>query len=349
MVSHSERQDPSNSNQPSDETTKRKAAAEAWAWKGWNLITLGESEEAKKCYDKAAALDPTNVYAWGGKYWTSFLSGTIDQFAESIKKLSDENPSEITYLPATYFMALALFESGKLEESLDGIDRCIQLNPTSDQSYLLWLNKGYVYFLLEKYDDAMICTQTASQINPIPGYDQVLKGAIFDITGKHQEAIECYSKFIERKAASQWYDKLWVAYTWTLKGNAFSNMKRNDEAIDCYDKAFKIIPDYPAVILVCKSIALLNDEWSKRANSVPELDIEIVITILDKCLVNAPTNAYLWTLKGDILSNLGRYDEAIQCYDEALKIKPNYRIAEHARKIMVSINHEGDDKSSTMM
>jgi tetratricopeptide (TPR) repeat protein len=32
-------------------------------------------------------------------------------------------------------------------------------------------------------------------------------------------------------------------------------------------------------------------------------------------------------IKGNILANLGRYEEAIKCYDKAIELNPNYALA----------------------
>jgi tetratricopeptide (TPR) repeat protein len=40
-----------------------------------------------------------------------------------------------------------------------------------------------------------------------------------------------------------------------------------------------------------------------------------------------PKYAYAWSNKGLALQNLGKYEEAIRCYDEALEINPKYAYA----------------------
>jgi tetratricopeptide (TPR) repeat protein len=37
-----------------------------------------------------------------------------------------------------------------------------------------------------------------------------------------------------------------------------------------------------------------------------------------------PTSAYGWRNKGDVLNNIGKYDEAIKMYDEAIRLDPKY-------------------------
>ena len=39
-------------------------------------------------------------------------------------------------------------------------------------------------------------------------------------------------------------------------------------------------------------------------------------------------------LKGNILSNLGKYEDAIKCDDKSLEINPNYALAQTNKEIL---------------
>ncbi len=57
------------------------------------------------------------------------------------------------------------------------------------------------------------------------------------------------------------------------------------------------------------------------------------IRCYDTALEINPEYAYLWNGKGNALYDLGRYDEAIRCYDKALEINPEYKLAKKNREI----------------
>jgi tetratricopeptide (TPR) repeat protein len=52
----------------------------------------------------------------------------------------------------------------------------------------------------------------------------------------------------------------------------------------------------------------------------------------DKVIARNQSNFMAWYYKGTTLSKMGRYDEAIVCFDRALEIKSDYNAAEDARK-----------------
>ena len=46
------------------------------------------------------------------------------------------------------------------------------------------------------------------------------------------------------------------------------------------------------------------------------------LSFFDQALSQDPTNADLWNYKGIALRSLGRYAEALQCYNKSLEIEP---------------------------
>jgi len=46
------------------------------------------------------------------------------------------------------------------------------------------------------------------------------------------------------------------------------------------------------------------------------------LSFFDQALLQDPTNPDLWNYKGIALRSLGRYAEALQCYNKSLEIEP---------------------------
>jgi tetratricopeptide (TPR) repeat protein len=49
-----------------------------------------------------------------------------------------------------------------------------------------------------------------------------------------------------------------------------------------------------------------------------------------------PNYALAQTNRGNALSNLGKYEEAIKCYDKSLEINPNYALAQTNKEILIN-------------
>jgi len=109
--------------------------------------------------------------------------------------------------------------------------------------------------------------------------ENMVKGNSLYSGGKYEEAIECYSKLLEKDI----YNKT----AWNNKGLALGKLGRLFEAIGCYDKALEIAPNDHVVInnkasalfkkglvseaLECFKIALFRDPGNKTANRGIEL------------------------------------------------------------------------------
>jgi hypothetical protein len=63
----------------------------------------------------------------------------------------------------------------------------------------------------------------------------------------------------------------------------------------------------------------------------------------DDILARNQSNVKAWYLKGYTLSRLGRYDEALACYDRALEIDPGYYQAMYARSDMQRRRNESNE------
>ena len=171
----------------------------------------------------------------------------------------------------------------------------------------------------------MKCADKALEIDPTDKYALTLKGEILNSLAQYDDAIKCYDMTICKNGKDSWHN-----YVLTLKGNALSNLGKYDEAVLCYLKSLEH-NYYPAIVLINKTGTLLSknaaDAWSRKVNSLADLDGEVILASFDKLLENAPNYAYAWNCKGNVLSNLGRYEEGIKCYDKAIELDPNYALA----------------------
>ena len=69
----------------------------------------------------------------------------------------------------------------------------------------------------------------------------------------------------------------------------------------------------------------MNDIIDLTKSGKKLLDVENyndALSFFDQALSQDPTNPDLWNYKGIALRSLGRYAEALQCYNKSLEIEP---------------------------
>ena len=154
-------------------------------------------------------------------------------------------------------------------------------------------------------------------------YEEALDLATID----DEECVRCYDEIIGINSGE--------GMAWRGKGLALGRLERPQEAIDCFDKALEIDP-YDDIAQRSKDIELEeikaidamthSPDMSSLVTKGLELELdekyEEAIQCYDEALKINPNDESVWENKADALASLDKYEEALQCYDEALEINP---------------------------
>ena len=195
-----------------------------------------------------------------------------------------------------------------------------------------WINIGLQYNENEDYTNAIDSFNKVLEINPKNQRAYNYKGDAFFRMGRYDEAITCYDKALEINP--RYLDVL------KDKGLALERLGRNNEAMECYNEALRIRPDYHDAEYAKKMLLLKLSS----PNPDPPTPRDVILGSDPKNPYNDPTlphynpaldkeddssgypfshDADQWSNKGSSLADLGRYEEAIKCYDKAIELRPN--------------------------
>lgn len=170
--------------------------------------------------------------------------------------------------------------------------------------------------------------------------------------------VESIFGFVDNANILQFYDKKLefnphCADTWNRKGDMLSSLGEFEKAIACYDKAIEIEPEsvwgYHNKACALESLGQTDEsvrffasaslkylDLFKKTGKLPYAHIFLtsyahiliydkyyitVLQYLDKALEIEPKKAYIWNQKGECLSEMEKYEEAIQCFEKAYTYK----------------------------
>ena len=71
----------------------------------------------------------------------------------------------------------------------------------------------------------------------------------------------------------------------------------------------------------------INELITKGKLLLEEGNFEDALSNFEQALLQNPSDPDLWNLKGAALRSLGRYDEAIECFNKSLSIDPRDKSA----------------------
>ncbi len=115
---------------------------------------------------------------------------------------------------------------------------------------------------------------------------------------------------------------------WNNRGEKLFSLGRYDEALTSYNHALLISPEYSLVLANRCGVLSQLEKYSQALTSC-------------KFALNGDQRwgkigeALAWNNQGDVLFNLGRYQESLRSFDRALAIFPNNQSIRHNRELVI--------------
>jgi tetratricopeptide (TPR) repeat protein len=238
----------------------------------------------------------------------------------------------------------ALYGQYKLESAINAYNKAIEIQP---QNAKAWSNKGLALHEQGKYNEAFKAYDRAIENNPQYAEAWYNRGMAFQEQAKKDKAIKDFERAIEINPQ--------YAEAWRGKGLSLFLMSKYDEAIKACDMAIEINPQYAkawwdrgfllkilkrnteasAALAKAKELGFLgySDEgtdseayaWKRKGSTFwGEGRLDKAIEAFDKAIEINPQYAEAWKTKGHVLRHQGKQEEAIKAYERAIETKGQY-------------------------
>jgi len=176
------------------------------------------------------------------------------------------------------------------------------INPNYSEFY----QKGLQLSEIGKYQEAVIEFEKTISLKPDHASAWYSKGKAFCKLERYQNAIDCFDKAIgiDANFMRAWYEK----------GVAYDKLGQFDKALYSYDKTIWINRNVVSDLYRIVSGTQVFPFEVVKSGGVRRIGIQCV---------------FAWIDKGIIFYNQGKYQKAIECFDNAIMIRSEYLDSVH--------------------
>jgi TolB-like protein/tetratricopeptide (TPR) repeat protein len=280
----------------------------------FHRFTKEANAHAQQLFEKAVALDPQYAEAYarlGLAYWLEWnLRWSADPqtleralvLARQAVALDDSLPIAHTTLGQVYA------EQQQPDQAITEEERAIALDPNNDESYA---RQAIALEFVGRSEEALPAVAQAMRLNPhYPSWYAFALGQAYGLSGRYAEAIATYKEVISRSpnlppahtnlAASYWLQ--WLA--------------QQSPAPQTLE---------PAEAAIQRALAL-NDSWHWNHICLGYIYLyqqqyEQALAEMERGVTLGPTEALSYAALAEVLSDMGRTDDALEAATQALRLK----------------------------
>lgn len=165
-----------------------------------------------------------------------------------------------------------------------------------------WLSAGTWWLLADNLNQALLCYNKSLEIDSNNSEAWIFRGIALKQLGYNNEALNSCNKAIEIKPDS--------IEAWIEKGHILSIIEHYEEALSSFNKAIEIDPLY------------LVNPTNISHNLVTKLNDSKGLKLLRQSVDGYGIS--FWHDRGYALFKLTRYEEALESFDQAIKLDHNY-------------------------
>lgn len=255
----------------------------------------GDFPGAERSFRRGLEIDPENLDLHNALGWTLFQQGRSAEATEEYGKALAVNPDDVK---ANNNMALALTELGQLDEAALHFERSLAVEPTAE----IHSDLGFVLDRQGRSEEAVENYRKAIALDPDSASAHFNLAVSLLRRDELDEAEVQYREALRVKPTAETHNGL---------GFVLSKQGRIDEAIAQFKEAVVANPKYTAAYNNLAGNLIKQGKLDEAASYY-------------QTSLNEKPSAALHNQLGLVLAQLGRTDEAMQQFREALTMNPGH-------------------------
>lgn len=303
------------------------------------LAKQGKFAEAIPFYEEALTLTP-HVVLWSALAFARLMAGRYAEALSAYDKVVELDPGALRrgQTAAHIHRVSILADLKRCDEALAAADEMIAQAPRNSDS---WVCRGYAYVSLKRYHDAEEALLTAIRLAPS---NRLALGELTNFYRKNVRDFERATEVCERLLAIRPNDE----YAWGHRGKILHDFNQYEEAVNAYERALECKADnflirapnwrnyglsllylgrcFDALVALDRSEALIpgrEPNWNGRGVIHERIEQHAEALERYEAAIHADHLEIVPRInKAELLTYLGRYDEAESILSEVLAEEP---------------------------
>ena len=219
-------------------------------------------------------------------------------------------------LVARYFRIQQLHEARRLlakEEysaAVTAYDRLLQTDIA--RPHILWINRGFAYAGLDRYDDMLQSCMMATQINPQAALAWNCRGEALYHLGRDEAALKSFERAIALYPPNVTF--------WLNKSQVLSRLQRHNAALAASERAIELLAKSRLKNLFARRLRAIAYEQKGQSLLADNREMQALVAF-EQSLKYLPNYLAARQGKGIALYRLNRYDLAIEVFQQILQQK----------------------------
>lgn len=261
-------------------------------------------DEAVRCCEEIIHLDEKNAVAWDKKGHCLEMAGHFDEafVCYDIALACNPDLNSAWFHKGNWFVYNGNYDN--FTDAMNCFDQVIARDPEFER---VWHKKGYTFERLGQHREAIVCLEKSLASDPLDVDVWISKAYNHEKLGELEYAVDCYDLALAQRPDD--HD------IWTLKGLALEKQKKLPEARLCFEKARHFNPGHDDKKVQSGSIPLSGR--GKPQDSVPQRTVSVSSATM------IPDNANTSILLGFSSIKMGKYEDALTYFNQALNMDPN--------------------------
>jgi tetratricopeptide (TPR) repeat protein len=293
----------------------------------YSPLTKEGNAKARQMFEQAIALDPHYALAYArlsATYWRDSFWSPDPQNRERALALAQQAVTLDDTLPGAHFALGSAYQlKNQYEPAIAEFERAIALDPNSADGYALL---GSMLNWAGRPAEAIGWVEKALRLQPRqPFWYAYQLGVAYRLTGRYDKAIAAQQQAVLRNPKNETiYTELALSYMQQWDSQLSQDPQALEQALAASQQSVTLNASYGRAHGALGSVYLSQGQYGQGLAEV------------ERTVALAPNDAWSYAVLAEVLSRVGRTDEALQAAEQALRLKPLLHVDAHLASVSIA-------------